>query len=388
MKINKTALMRAAGISCSFRHEGQDVPARLAFVTENTVLSSRSFEAENGPAKTQMRYGSILAYVGSEAGKSEEVMINPGQGGDKPFHLGGLEFLGRNMLEARDALLEASVSEDRFGPNESRLLSAIQETFGMIASAPDESRFPLDVIGQAYHAAMSEAFGPVHVGVSWSELGRKGQADLVRARLNTIDPDHPDGISKSSDLLRVLDRAGADVHQAHSAASGSAVKVSSQEARRVLISNTRLSEDVLGALTKADLDSLDVTVLSDHDLGVVRGNLSEGRLSGAWVDEVMRRVREITMSGVNGYHFEATLHTTEGRDLMTVSDNVSRMHDVGFVYSWPTAQRAPAVDCPAGRVVTVSPCEVPDAEEVSRLRRVLHQVENETEVTPDEVQAT
>lgn len=373
MNIRKKALMDVAGIRCTFQGEDGPAPARVAFVTEATLREALKHENGKVREQTGLRYGSVIAYVQDRDGPPREEIFPPGAGDS--FLLDDIPFLGQDMLAARDLLASRSDRGQTLSGDEARALEGLRDVFGMVSAAPDERRFPVHLIAQSYEAALSDAFGPLVSCLDHDHLVRKGQADLVRAGLSALDPEHSDGISRSTDLGRVLDRAGADIHHASSAAGERTGTITSEDARRIATSSQRLSEEVFAAVTIRRVGDLDVSVISASDTDAVRDALTREKLSGPWVAEIERRVTEITRSGTGGYRFDMSLHAKGGRDLLIVSDNVSRAHGAGIVYSWPSAERAPVVETESGRVVTISPEEVPSIEEVDRLRTVLHDLQ-------------
>lgn len=373
MRVNAKALMRVGQIRCL--HEGADgalSPAFVALITDETVrearaLGDRDTSLRGTDTSPEVRYGGALGYVRSPDGSFRAHILAPGEGGGFRMR-DGTRLLGPDMLGAEHALTAGDLDQDG-----QRALSAIRSVFRMVCAVPDETRFPVSLIGQAYLFAMRSSFGDAVLPVSEEMFVRKARADLLRARISDLDPDHPDGIGAVSDFMRVLDAAGADARADVVRVAG-APPLSRRDARS-LLDDDRFRTPLFGAISLTSPDRIEATVLPASEADGVDRALRGSRLSGAWADGVSRLGERLTGSGLYGYQMDLSLYVSGGRDLLLLSDTVGRASGIALVYSWPSSERAPVLQTPEGPVYAICPQEVPDPETVLRLGSALSDLE-------------
>lgn len=383
MRVNAKALMRVGEIRCHHQDpSGHRRPARACLITEETVRQAREMGEADPSLRSRetspdVRYGGVLAYISDAAGAARCVFLPPGQDGGLTL-TDGTRFLGPDMFSA-EAALAATPGPD---PDRVRALLGIRSVFRMVAAAPDEERFPVGLIAQAYRSALRSAFGPALLPVGEEGLVRKCQADLVRARIAELDPSSPDAIGQCEPFLRVLDRAGADA-RAEAVRLPGLERITREEAR-LLLNRAPFRDRLFGALALTPTERIEAAVLPIPEVEEIERSLAGSRLGGLWADRINRIASELTGSGAGSgwYRIELTLFVSGGRDLMILSDSVGREAGIALAYSWPSAERRPVLQAPSGPVYAISPQEVPDEEELIRLRRVLSELEQARTAKP------
>lgn len=367
MRVNAKALMRAGSFRCVHQDgSGQRRPARACLITLETVRAARELGDQDPTLRStetspDVRYGGLLAYIGERGSTAQQLILPPGEEGGLTLE-DGTRFLGSHMFAAEGLLAE------RPGADRDPVLSGIRSVFGLVSSAPDEDRFPPDLIAQAYRSALRSAFGPARLSISDGALLRKCKADLLRARIGLIDPSHPDAIGYCEPFIRVIDRAGADSRAGFLRLPGSD-RIDRDGARQIL-GRDPFRDRLFGALTTTPPDLIEAIVLPNREAEEIDRILSGSRLQGAWADEVSRIGAELTGAGFNPgwYHIDLTVYVNGGRDLMILSDSVGREVGVSLLFSWPSVERRPVLQSPSGPVYAISPQEAPDEAELIRLR--------------------
>jgi hypothetical protein len=386
MKVSVKALFESGGIRCIRKDEqGASHPARIAYVTGKTVNAARALAASNeimkpGDGDPDVTYGSIVSVSRTTDGSSMGRVYNPGE--MAPFYLAVTDkelcLSGASMLPLRENMVAMTRDGGTLTKDQSNALEGIQEIFEMVASAPDTDRFPCSLIAQSYLASMVDAFGEVDLPIDEDRFVRKSRADLLRARIGMLDARHPDGIASARPLRDLLATAGIEVGESGIGAeirSPAMAQINEEAIRRIVLANEHMCREVFGAMTATPVSELSAAMIPLDSLDQLRTNKSNRRLSGEWIDQVGARARRITQGSTPGYGFEMDVFSEDGRDFLTISDNVGQKNNVAFVYSWPTAERIPVMDIEIGRVLNVSPEEAPGEEEIERLSQVLGQLE-------------
>lgn len=399
MRISVKALFKAAGIKCvqkitnSETGAEQMMDARLAFVTEGTVSAARrlgksdeAYEVTDGDP--EVTYGSAVAVSRGSAGTSKGQVITPGSSGSFFISIDGAfeELTGSNMLRLREKMIQMTRNGETLNTGQRHALVGIQEIFEMVSSAPDTSRFPSDLISQSYHASITDAFGDVEIPITPDQFASKSRADLYRARIGILDSSHPDGMNSARSLRDILSSGGIEVSESGVGAEirGSSANMINEEAiRRTILGNDRMCREVFGALTGTPIEKLSAAMIPLSSLKKLRELKSNKRLSGDWIVRAAEVAQSITQGGMSGYQFELDIFSEGGRDILTISDSIGQKNDVAFVYSWPTSERIPVMEINSGRVMNVSPEEVPDNAELDRLSKVLGQLEAVNIHNPD-----
>jgi len=386
MKVSVKALFEKSGIRCIRKDDdGVSHPARIAYVTGSTVdaarLLGRSNEAmKPGDGDPDVTYGAIVSVSRGANGASAGRVFTPGE--YAPFYIDvvGKEMClsAAGMLPLREEMVALTRKGETLSKDQTKALEGIQEIFEMVASAPDTDRFPAGLIAQSYLASMVDAFGEVDMPIDEEGFVRKSRADLLRARIGMLDARHPDGISSARPLRDLLSAAGIEVGESGVGAeirSPAMARINEEAIRRIVLANERMCRDVFGAMTATPVGELSAAMIPLDSLDQLRTNKSNRKLSGEWIEQVGARAKKITQSGMPGYRFEMDVFSEDGRDYLTISDNVGQKNNVAFIYSWPTAERIPVMDVDAGRVLNVSPEEDPGEDEIERLSQVLGQLE-------------
>jgi hypothetical protein len=390
MKLNTRALFQVGSIGCTQKIAGPDgvearSEARLAYITESSVAAARNLSARDpsfapGDGDPDVSYGSAVVVSRDAEGVSEGKVLTPGEEAPYFIEVDGKEFSlsGRDMLSLREHMIEATRTGETLSVDARHALSGIQEIFEMVASAPDTERFPAHLIAQAYQAAMIDSFGDFELPISDEEFASKSRGDLLRARIGMLDPAHPDGIESARPLRDLLSESGIQVSESGVGAeirSATARQITEEAIRRTVLANDRMCREVFGAITGTPIEKLSAAMIPLSGMDRLRKNKSNRRLSGDWIAKATETAKQITQGGMPGYKFELDVFSEGGRDILAISDNVGQKNDVAFIYSWPTADRVPVMEIKSGRILNVSPEEVPDEAELERLSGVLGQLE-------------
>jgi hypothetical protein len=368
MRINAIALMRAAGVRCLYEEGGAGpFPARIALVTEESVRAARALAERDSSLRAtetspQLRYGGALAYVGS--GTARRHVLLPGEG--NAFMLQGrFRFLGNHMLDA-----ERVLSGSPELPAESYLLlSSLRSVLRLVATVPDEDRFPQHLIVQACRFSLRDAFGDARLPVGEVALSQRSRAELIRGRIAAIDPKNPDALGACAPFARLLDRAGADVRIDGLRVSG--IGVLNRNGIRPLVEGGAWRDGLFSRVTRTPPENIDAVALPTEEAARVELHFKDARLTGPWVDGVRTIGDMLTGSGTNGYRLDLTFYAVEGRDLMMMSDTVGQETGVSILFSWPSCDRAPTIETSEGPVYAICPEEVPSQDEVIRLEKGL-----------------
>ena len=403
MKVNMKALFSTGAIPCVHvvfdEDTGEELrnDSQLAFVTESTVAAAREIAKRDsaavpGESEPDVTYGCAVAISQDDNGKSIGQVVQPGENSDYFLEMndGDFSLTGDGMLVLREKILHMMRSDETLELSQSHrnALGGIQDIFEMVSAVPDEERFPAGLISQAFMASMADSFGDgkeIELPVSDEEFSAKSRADLYRARIGNMDPSHPDGIASAGSLREFLATAGIDVTTSGVGVEirGSiASSINEETMRRLVLSNDRMCREVFGALTATPIERLSAAVIQLSDLEVLRQGKAQNRLSGDWIDKATTTAGNITRNGMPGYVFEMDVFSEGGRDIMTISDNVGRQNGVAYVYSWPNADRIPYSEIDSGRVLNISPEEIPDKAEIERLQEVIRELEAVHEAEP------
>lgn len=391
MKINPRGLFTTSGISCVklLLDEGTDdlniIPAHAVFITQETVAAARNAGLPVDRNTPDVAYGDVLVVTrfpdgrsvgehvpsGRDAGVALRVLVE----GEEEFLL---PFTGRNMLLARERLLSLSERGVPLQPEMQHVLSGIQGIFEIIMGHPDRDRFGSALVGQAFQSNMIDSLGDIRMSVSDEEFGRKARADLLRAQIARIDPDHPDALGSTRALRHILSQGGILTEATSSGATATAMvgaRITEEGMRRMVAANDRLSREVFGAMTRTSIENLSAAAISFRDFERIRGGALGPQLSGPWIEAVGERLEEIFGDRMAGYHCDMLLVSRDGQDILTVSDPASAQHGLAFIYAWPTASRLVDAEIGEGHVVNISPEEVPSEQEIRRLSTVLEHIE-------------
>lgn len=206
----------------------------------------------------------------------------------------------------------------------------------IILANPDPVRFGPAVIGNPLAAAMTDAVGTIALPVSPEDFGRKARADLLRARISRIDPDHPDGFCALRSLNGILDELAVETGGSGRGTEirGSAGQVMNEPViRRAIQSNERPAREVFGRLTSTPVMRLAAAAVSADDYENLTLSLVFRKISGAWIDTVGAQIAEITKKMMSGYRCETQAFSTEGRDILVVRDDIGSSRDLAYVFS-------------------------------------------------------
>lgn len=388
MKINVLALFETSAIRCVHmsEHDGvvQRNSARVAFITETTVAASRALSVDDAKYRVKdgdpdVNYGSLVAVIRDADGIAHAKLFGPGVGASLYLDCDGEEIgiTGEDMLKLREKVVAMSSRDVQLSDNHRRALSGIQEIFEMVSSAPNTDRFSANLIAQSYHASMIDSFGEVRLPVSDEEFSRKGRADLIRAKIGLLDPLHQDAIGNARPLRSILSDAGCEITLSGVSAeirSAAARHINEEAIRRTILANDRMCREVFGAMTSTPIENLSAAMISTDGLEKLRQVKSNRRLSGDWIDQVHSRAKEIAQAGMPNYKFEMDVFSEDGRDYLTISDNVGMKNNAAFVYSWPSSERIAAMEIAEGRIINISPEEIPSEDDIQRLSEVLLQL--------------
>ena len=220
-------------------------------------------------------------------------------------------------------------------------------------------------------------------------MDRYLESKAIRAEITRIDPGHPDALSNPAPVTELLRRHGIE----RTAQSGISVRpaggrvVNDETLGQMFRANQKLCEDVFHPLTTLPIEDISVGLLTLEEYETLAGSLAaaDGELSGEWVQQACAKMTEVVEAGVGAnYRFESSFWTSEGRDVLLISEPEMPLHDgtgMAYYYSWPNDTRKPVMDWEQ-RVSGVSPEDIPSTEEVARLRTALYEITPEEELEP------
>lgn len=391
MKINPRALFSTSGISCvklSLDAATDDLsiaPAHAVFITQESVAAARAKGIAAEPNTPDVSYGDVLVLTRFADGRSLGEHVPAGRDAGVALRIlteeDGeylLPFTGKNMLLAREKLFSLSDRGVPLQPEQRKTISGIQGLFEVIMAHPDPDRFGPVLIGQAFQSSMIDSLGDVSMPVSDEEFGRKARADLLRAKIARIDPEHPDALGSARALLQILSNTGINPEAASYGAAATGLggaRITEDGLRRMVAANDRLSREVFGAMTRTSIENLSAAAISFRDFERIRGGALGPLLSGPWIEAVGDRLEAIFGDRISGYHCDMIIVSRDGQDILTLSDPVSAQNGLAFIYAWPTAHRLVDAEIGKGHVVNISPEEVPSEGEIRRLATVLDHIE-------------
>lgn len=391
MKINPRALFMTSGIPCvrlSLDEETDDlgiIPAHAVFITEESVAAARMKKLPVEANTPDVAYGDVLVISRFPDGNSMGEHVPAGRDAGVALRIVTeeegeilLPFTGRNMLIAREKLLSLSRRGVPLQPEQRKAMSGIQGIFEIIMAQPDPERFGSSLIGQAFQSSMIDSMGDIRLPVSDEEFGRKARADLLRAQISRIDPDHPDAFGSSRALRQILTQAGINPEAASYGAAATSVgssRITEEALRRMVAANDRLSREVFGSMTRTSIENLSAAAISFRDFEKIRGGALGPELSGPWIETVGERLETIFGDRMAGYHCDMVMVSRDGQDILTLCDPMSAQNGLAFIYAWPTAERLVESEIAQGHVVNISPEEIPSELEIRRLSTVLEQIE-------------
>lgn len=393
MKLNVRALFEGNAVRCEKQHEDNygeiaTLEAQIVVISETSVMNVRNLAAQDpkyqpSDRDPEVRFGDILAVTRSPDGSTASEVITPGKPSSYYVQIGEENLnLTASFLNLRESLVALTRKDVQMTQGQRRLLMGVQETLEMVSSAPDQERFTTALIAEGFQAAMIDAFGDFEMTVTPEQFALKSKADLLRARIGTLDENHPDSLGNANDLRNVLGRAGVEVNSngigAQIRAAGNQ-QITEDSMRRSIQSNDQMCRKVFGAMTNTPIEKLSAAMISIEQLGQLRENLGDRRLTGDWVDAVKERATDITRGAMGNYSFEMDMFVDGGRDILVIDDTIGRRNGVAFAYSWPTADRHPIMEIDRGRVYNISPEEVPSEEEIERLTVIVNQLMQDAE---------
>lgn len=383
MRINPASLLRVAPIDCRyFDDETEEMrSARLAFITEDTVNAAQAapIAMAEGREAPEVQYGGIVAVCQNAEGGRTGNIYGPGDHGHFLLELpdgASIPFTGASMLNARQVLAHLAASGTDIGDSGRNALQGIQACFQMICANPDPERYPATMIANAFISAATDFAGDVEMAISPEEFARKMRADSLRAQIGLLSPDHADALTNCRPLNDVLSRFGASAHVSIGAASraGVAGNMQGQSTQAVARANDHMVRRVFGAMTRTPAERLAVTMIPLTVIQRVSQDLAEHKITGDWIGGVQQRLDQIFGEMMPGYRASVEIASVDGNDILLVTDSIGNQNGMGYIYSWPSADRVLLMDIGANQVFTISPEEVPSEEEIIRLQGVVDEI--------------
>lgn len=387
MKISVKHLLATNGIHCvKISQAGSagmaQFDARAAFVTETTVEDARRSAMEAGEkpeaAAPDLRYGDVLVSWKDGSGHQG---VHASAGQDAGIHIlltsdagaSILPFTGMSMVAAHDSLIELA-RRGSISDQQQRVLQGIQGVYDVVMAAVLEKRFPDRLTGMVFASKISGGGQQPIIGVEPAAFARHAQANMIRARISAIDPDHPEAAMSCDSLEDILERVLG--HKPDEVLrQGMGAPIDEALLRRIAKSTPGLSEKLLGALSRTPPARMSARAISTEDMALLARGISRNRLSGAWVDEASRRLDEIGGSIVPGTSGAVEFFTVGRRDILAMRDSISEQSGSVFLYSWPSYDRIPASKVDGEVIFHVSREEIPAAMDVARLRSTLDELD-------------
>lgn len=199
----------------------------------------------------------------------------------------------------------------------------------------------------------------------------------LRNMIAAVDPHHEDAGVNVAPVSALLQARGVEA----SARAGSSIRVlngrsvSDDELRAAVKSNDALCRHVFQPLTRTAIEDLAVGLLDQNEYERLVEALEESDevLSGTWVDQVLGKLNEVVQTGVgNRYEYQTILASAAGRDILLVNEPGLGAR---YYYSWETGERRPLLEIDGQEgIPTISPEEIPDPQEIERLRAALDEI--------------
>ncbi|MEP3665682.1 MAG: hypothetical protein ABJN42_02990 [Roseibium sp.] len=381
MKTKPSSILTVAGINCHYY--AQDgvtrLPAVAAFVTEDSMRATRRKKAE-GDKQINVNYGDLIVIRTTPSGGKDAVIQPLGKHGayfidimtdkgPKP-----LRFTGAGMLSAREALSNMSETGNDMGADGRNVLSAVSFIFDLASANPDIKRYSGRVVADAFLSVMSEGASAIELSITHEEFARKACGDLIRAEIGMVEPAHKDALMRSMDLDKILAESGAKVLTSSGNPERGIRGDDEGDPRNVVMAGQQLSKEVLDRITSTPADVVSVSIVDASSAGSLMEEMEDRALSGPWVSAAEKGLQELLGKAMPGVAYDFMLAAKEGRDLMIVSEANPGSEGSIFIYSWPSSDRYPAMDIDGTITMTISPEEIPDFGEISRLSGVLEKM--------------
>lgn len=370
MRLDSDLLLRARGIPCfrlSLDVDGDEVgrdPVRLVHVTDGAIAAARRLgdPLAVGPGSLDLRYGDIVALSRREGETCREI-FPASESRNHVLTIGGrdLPLGGPGMLETRNALeMGAPVSPEI----RNAALPALNETFQHVAATLDMGVFPREMVAVSLFACMTRGMGPAHLDLPFEDFLLRAGADMLRARIEAIDPGHPDALHHSPDPLEaILVARGATLPD------GEVLGWSGADIRKALLPRGGSFREVIEGITSMPPEELDIRVLNPEETDLLKRCLAPHRLGGEWVSALQDSLSE--GDGEKMDSPEIRMHSVSGRDVLLFEDDLGRGRGAALLCSWPRTARRLLFRNGDHGVGTISPEEIPDHAEVARLSSTL-----------------
>lgn len=301
MKINTKALLDTGGFSCTslaFNEETggyAECEARAVFITEETVAGARAAQADMPPVDPSrlpdLRYGDVLVSRAHPDGRKEGLHIPAGRDAGLVIAVlsadgssQNIPFTGSHMLAARQRLLAMSARGEALSGDQEKILAGVQGVLEIVAARPDPKRFSGDLIGKAFMCSLIDRPNRIELSISDAEFGRKARADMIRAQIAHLSPDHPDGLSPAAaasldELLREVGvQTGADAIR-----EVGGISITEETIRGMVAANPQFCTDVFGSITATPVHRLSAAAITSGEYDLLADELSEHVLTGSWV---------------------------------------------------------------------------------------------------------
>ena len=244
-------------------------------------------------------------------------------------------------------------------------------------------RFATDVADRTGNPEWEKTSLMMHILDSYRDapvpegLDRYLEGKNLRNMIAAVDPDHEDAGVNVAPVSALLQTRGVEA----SARPGSSVRVingrsvSDDVLRAAVKSNDALCRHVFQPLTRTAIEDLAVGLLDqdEYDRLVETLRESDEVLSGVWVDRVLGKLNDVVQTSVGArYEYQTVLASAEGRDILLVNEPGLGAH---YYYSWETEERRPLLEIDGAQgIPTISPEEIPDIQEIERLRAVFDEM--------------
>ena len=387
MRISPQALFQASCIDCvktQYDAERQDVishPARLVFVTPENAERARAVDRGLKSDVTRMpdlKFGDMLVHVRPQEGVSRIEVIPAGRDAAVSLTLPDgaiLPITGHSMLSAVQRLNMLQAAGQALPPAYEMARRAIRTVFQMICANPDPERYDPVLVAHAFISHLVDHPGPFRLAMEPEAFAARMRADLARARISRLDPDHPDGIRHAYGDTQILRRCGIDPESGTGFRSANGPVLAAEGMRRMILGNDRIRREVLEMITVTPVDRFGISVLSaDQAEDFLQAN-DEAVLTGAWVDVLRTRLREEISRMLPDHRFEIDLLSLDGRDFLAVRDQADGgpgpARGQACLFSWLTRERVQTMTVGEVTYLNFSPEENPGALEIIRLQSVL-----------------
>lgn len=358
-KINVRAANRDSAVNCEF--EGH--PGRLLLITED-VIERHGAEEGLSVQPGQM----VVSYLDGNVMRGKKLL--PQVENDVTLVFRGAED-GRDqrvpLRSAKDLLnvvRSVEASQEEAPARERSAMSRVADYAGyLFATGLDRLGIQTpELKTAAYSYQEQRSRRQERAGLTDEQMDLINEARSLREAIGRINPEHPDALVRGGTYTS-QDRARSVMEENVQLGGG----YFDESERRAMSQNRALTEEVFGKMTETDISSLYARRISAQDYAKLQQEMDPGLVEGGFMEEIRDRLGAIFGRRMPGYQPDMQLYTGGGADFLLVKDHAGHA-----VYGWDTDSRK--VAAPDDKYAVLGAGDVPEAEEIERLRAVLDDI--------------